>query len=799
MAGRKKGSRKQKPDDQNSNQTGDHNGSLNENNPEIENQNQNQTTENQTEGQTESQDLDGDNAQRGRHTWAKKEKLTLLLSYRKMFDKDPGSMYTQATNAFVMNWGYNLDPAEAPKRGKVYETKDINEFLGEERVAEEKRRAEFYKDLYDKILNWARYRWREKGKRAEGGEGVSELLKQLLKISTEQPKKLTERQFYQKEYYAHRLKPGFDEYWKSRSLHVEPTSQIAEINRYCDQRWAVESEEFKKELRTRMGQKYAKEMADYRARAQWNGDAMALAKLWAKAPNILSSIVLAISTIFGSGCTIFLYGPRADGAINVDSMSSTVPGAISKKDLADFDPEVYARMHGSCQLFAEALFSNNYCKLRKVELPVPMEERLDHEQQILNEALGNMYRSAPGRPPVAISGNNVTSGSTSDTSPPPASSSPGDKSVEPRPQPPPSSLSSSSQPSSSLPSSSPPSQLPFPDVVSRPANQGLSSQPPKLLTDEEWNQFMLTLPANTHDVQAMGDTGQVMMTPGGPVFNAHEAQPFINGNFVTTKHSFVHGAQSFGLTNQSFDNNLQNSFANGTRPFGDTMQSFDSNLQGYGSDFVNDTRLFNGNIHSYNNGMGVNGQLLSDGNQTLDHSPTSGHQTTISPPNDVNMAIMMEDPRDALARVPRQTQAPVQKPLAKGKENTKKRKANEPPSASPAPNTPPKRRRSTQQVPSDDAGADGHLGDDDPDDLDVPVGRRKASRAKVIPARLAGGALGSFAQPVVKRRAASRKAAEVESEPADDQPSAAKKTSKAKAPLAAKAGTKAKAKGKKGR
>ncbi|KAL0576142.1 hypothetical protein V5O48_005833 [Marasmius crinis-equi] len=724
---------------------------------------------------------------RGRETWAKGEKLELLLNYKEMFEKHPGAMYEQLTQEFIRRWGYDLDPDEAPDPGKVYVTKDINEFTGEERVAEEERRAQFKDTLRDKIGNAARYRWREKEKRADS-QGMSMLLKSILNVLSDPPKKPVERQYYQKVYYPTRLKPGFDEYWKGRSKAAgDEKCRIKETNEYCDARWAKESEDFKAAMRKEMNENYAKEMKDHKDRMKWKDDAESYAKVWAKAPNLLPTIVLALAKVFGSGCSIFLYGPRADGEITVDSVSATIPGAISRKDLSEFCPEVNARMHATCQQFAEALFSKEYCKSRKVGEEVPT---ASFEGEC-NEAVGNIYRSVTGEQPVAISGPSLPT--TCDVSPPSGSLNGNLAQVA---------TSSPSAPLSSTPA-------PFSTANSSlhlPNGTFVNDDPTqmKCMTEGEWNSFFSKNGLPPHEQQSTGmvrNTEGLMMGPGAP------------GNQGIRGMNTLEHNQSFS---QSFDSAILPpadgfpQFPSEPQTFSIAGQSFNLGTRTTNHDndnFPSTSKYSTSNNHGYNDAAQhlTDASLMSPLRLSGDRrrQEAFNHQTGgTTDTNALRSPVHAHGAKDSdipMSELPLQHHAYIEKPISSGKENRPiKRKSLD---TEPITNTPPKRRRAKEVAPADedvsgdddgDAGPGAEADDETVDDLDLSVADRRATRNKVCPTKFSAGGPGTFGYPDTKTTSAraSTTKASTKTKKASTKKASAKKApaKKASTPTTAKKG-----------
>ncbi|KAJ8092800.1 hypothetical protein PM082_023629 [Marasmius tenuissimus] len=283
-------------------------------------------------------------------------------------------MYKQATAAMIAKYGYD-PPEAAPVEGKDYSVCDINTYEGEDRIKEETARKEYRQKLHKQITNWAQYHFRRK---KVNMDGITEVFLEVLDAN-------------------------FDKHWNTLlALNAcDLDDRIKELNCYCEARWNEESEDFKEQLREELEHKHELDLADHRDRGSWTGDAESYARMWRRAQHILPPLVVSIAKLFGVGASFFLWGPRADGAISVDSISCQVPGANTRKDLSEFHPVAYAAMHKLCQDYANAVFPPSLCQSRIVEGGVgDMEPAQD-----LDSHAGQLFCSAPNGQPAVIGAN----------------------------------------------------------------------------------------------------------------------------------------------------------------------------------------------------------------------------------------------------------------------------------------------------------------------------------------------------------------------------------------------------------
>ncbi|KAG7090382.1 hypothetical protein E1B28_009501 [Marasmius oreades] len=128
---------------------------------------------------------------------------------------------------------------------------------------------------------------------------------------------MSDLQFYQKEYYDEKIKNKFNKHWDSIKDHTEERFRIHEMNSFASLKWEREPQDFKEQLHEENETRYKMDMDARKNREQWAGDAQGYEKAWTKANEILPVLSESVARLFGAGCTIFLYGPCADGKTNV--------------------------------------------------------------------------------------------------------------------------------------------------------------------------------------------------------------------------------------------------------------------------------------------------------------------------------------------------------------------------------------------------------------------------------------------------------------------------------------------------
>ncbi|KAL0057729.1 hypothetical protein AAF712_015621 [Marasmius tenuissimus] len=319
-----------------------------------------------------------------------------------VFRDSHSAMYTKATQAFIKNWGYNLEPEVEPEEGKDYTPRDINNFAeGKETEDEEAKRQDFEKMLRGQIANWARYCWTRKKVDAAS---IATLLGSIGSLQVTQPRRAQEVQYYQQKTYKQKHRIEFKKYWNTTKKHLPESERLNEMNAYCRRKWDQEPEEEKEKVRAKIDTKYHKEQAEYSRRGAWTNDAEGFLKVQQRTENILVPVADGLSKLFGNGVVIFLYGPRANGKIGVDSISSVVPDTQTNRYLKDFDPKAMNKAHAFCEHFAQATFTPEYCKSRIVEGHED-EDDADSDDEEPPSTLGRVFWStSEGLCPVGANG-----------------------------------------------------------------------------------------------------------------------------------------------------------------------------------------------------------------------------------------------------------------------------------------------------------------------------------------------------------------------------------------------------------
>ncbi|KAK7017862.1 hypothetical protein VNI00_018566 [Paramarasmius palmivorus] len=298
-------------------------------------------------------------------SWPKGPKLEMLKRYEQMYHQDRSAMYNHATDEFLATWGYNLLPEDLPEPGVDYAPPDINTFAkGTIRGEEVKRRAKRRKAVKKRIINWASYRFRLKYIKSDA-KLVGMISKTVRDLREEVPRKKTDVQRYQELYYQDRVKEEFDTYWEGGAKDmIDGDYKLSEMNKYSKSKWEMEDEEFIREVREENARIYAADLQKYTERGKWSGTAEDFSDAWLRSKTVIAAVADALAKHFGVAVILLAAGPRDDGVIRTESITSIVPTSQTNDSFQTFNPEKCKEIHEHCTEFAKHVFLQSECESR---------------------------------------------------------------------------------------------------------------------------------------------------------------------------------------------------------------------------------------------------------------------------------------------------------------------------------------------------------------------------------------------------------------------------------------------------
>ncbi|KAJ7797239.1 hypothetical protein B0H14DRAFT_3493972 [Mycena olivaceomarginata] len=184
---------------------------------------------------------------RGRKSDFMGEKAEWLDTFRDQLrdaGKDPGSVYTDATNAFITRYRYDLPFAENVDRDPESKPPVILPTTDEEEKA---RRGSIQQKLRIKLSNYFRNRWRAKKVHSAAIAGILGTM-QTMSGPGSRPQCKPNLAVYLKLHYASRVKPQFDLVWADAKKTVPWTERVAMSQDYARTCWEKESPQFRAEV-----------------------------------------------------------------------------------------------------------------------------------------------------------------------------------------------------------------------------------------------------------------------------------------------------------------------------------------------------------------------------------------------------------------------------------------------------------------------------------------------------------------------------------------------------------------------
>ncbi|KAK7032444.1 hypothetical protein VNI00_013002 [Paramarasmius palmivorus] len=290
-------------------------------------------------------------------SWPKGEKLKMLERYEEMFHKNRSSMYNQATAEFVETWGYDHEPEDVLDPEVSYAPPDINTFAeGTPRGVEMKRRINYKKKLKKRIINFANYHFRLKHVKSDE-KLMSMISKTVRNLREDVPRKKSDLQYYQEMHYQDRVKNDFDNYWNGGAkTMISAEHKLSEINKFSKTKMEMEEEDFIRSLKEENSQTYARDLLKYSDRGKWNGSAEDFSDAWLRSKTVIAATADAIAMHFGVAVIIFAAGPRDDGVVKTESITSIVPTSQTNDSFQTFNPDKCKEIHEHCTEFAKHVF-----------------------------------------------------------------------------------------------------------------------------------------------------------------------------------------------------------------------------------------------------------------------------------------------------------------------------------------------------------------------------------------------------------------------------------------------------------
>ena len=120
----------------------------------------------------------------------------------------------------------------------------------------------------EKISNWFRHHYHHQ---KDDRDGVNEVIRSMIDMSADRPRKKTELAMYSEIYYESKLKAKFNEIWVGcLESGVATKQRVSWMKKYTTECWLKEPAELREEIRAKCDNKYAEELQAWKGRAEWS-------------------------------------------------------------------------------------------------------------------------------------------------------------------------------------------------------------------------------------------------------------------------------------------------------------------------------------------------------------------------------------------------------------------------------------------------------------------------------------------------------------------------------------------------
>ncbi|KAF8192866.1 hypothetical protein K438DRAFT_1969980 [Mycena galopus ATCC 62051] len=280
---------------------------------------------------------------RGRKSDFTGEKMEWLDSFREQLEEagdDPGPVYTEATNKFILRYGYNL-----PFKDNVEGDPE---------------------DDLPKLGNYFRNRWRAKKLHAGMIKGILGTM-QTMTGPQARPRRRPALGLYSKLHYTTRVKPEFDAIWAEASKTLPLKERVAMSQDYTRTCWGKESAEFKDTLEKEAAELHRAELEKWKAaRTIPEGSAEEYHEAMESLSEVGIPMADALAERLGSHVVILVVGPVGSekGEVCLRTVFSDTSQLQTSRTWAAIDHAGFTAMEASITRYGRAAFSRSECKER---------------------------------------------------------------------------------------------------------------------------------------------------------------------------------------------------------------------------------------------------------------------------------------------------------------------------------------------------------------------------------------------------------------------------------------------------
>ncbi|KAF8145018.1 hypothetical protein K438DRAFT_2028941 [Mycena galopus ATCC 62051] len=305
---------------------------------------------------------------RGRKSDFTGEKLEWLDSFRVQLQDagdDPGPVYTEATQKFLLRYGYNLPFSENADDDPEDNPPVIEPAITPEEKA---RRAAIQRSLRQKLSNYFRNRWRAKKVHAAAIKSILGTM-QTMTGPGARPRRQPAITWYSKLHYGTRIKPEFDAIWAKASKTLPQTQRVAMSQDHVRACWAKEPLDFKDAIEKEALERHRVDVEQWKAsRTIPEGSAEEYHKAMESLSEVGIPMADALAERLGSHVVILVVGPvgseKGEVCLRTYVVFSDTSNLQTSRTWAKFDHEGFTAMEASITHYGRAAFSKAQCRER---------------------------------------------------------------------------------------------------------------------------------------------------------------------------------------------------------------------------------------------------------------------------------------------------------------------------------------------------------------------------------------------------------------------------------------------------
>ncbi|KAF8197799.1 hypothetical protein K438DRAFT_1967359 [Mycena galopus ATCC 62051] len=303
---------------------------------------------------------------RGRKSDFTGEKEAWLDGFREKLQEagdDPGGVYTDATNAFILRYGYDLAFTENVEGDPEADPPVIEAAADDEEKA---RRSGIQKKLRAKLSNYFRNRWRAKKLHAASIKAILGTMQSMAGPKA-RPRRKAALAVYTKLHYATRVKPRFDAIWEDAKKTLPERERVAMSQDFARTCWQQEDKEFRNAVEMEGEEMHRVAMEEWKAsRTIPEGSAEDYHNALESLNEVGIPLADALAERLGSHVVILVVGPvgSEQGEVCLRTVFSDTASLDTSRTWAQFDHKGFTAMETSITRYGRAAFGKKTCRDR---------------------------------------------------------------------------------------------------------------------------------------------------------------------------------------------------------------------------------------------------------------------------------------------------------------------------------------------------------------------------------------------------------------------------------------------------